>query len=332
MFKTILITGGCGFIGSNFVLKMRREHPEIQIINLDALTYAGNPNNLVSLAADPGYSFVHGRCEDKALVDSLFTKNQIDAVVHFAAESHVDRSISDDSPFIISNVMGTQTLLQAAKTHQIKRYVQVSTDEVYGSLGDVGHFTETSPLEPNNPYSASKAAADLWVRSYINTHNVAALITRCSNNYGPYQFPEKFIPLMIGQIQEGQKLPVYGDGSNIRDWIHVEDHCAGVEAALFHGKVGEIYNLGGESEKRNIDIVKLLLEELGGSEDLIQYVDDRLGHDYRYAINCDKAKKDLGWQQKISFDEGIRSTIQWYQANQAWTRAIKDGTYQKETT
>ncbi len=329
MYRSILVTGGCGFIGSNFVRRMRREHPDLKIINLDALTYAGNPQNLESLSDDPNYVFVKGRCEDADILNTIFTSHDIDAVVHFAAESHVDRSILDDTPFIYSNVLGTQTLLQASKQHQVKRYLQVSTDEVYGSLGEEGEFTEATPLSPNNPYSASKAAADLLVHAYVQTYQFPAIITRCSNNYGPYQFSEKFIPLMIQQIQAKQSLPVYGDGSNIRDWIHVEDHCAGVEAALYKGKDGEVYNLGGESEYRNIEVVKTLIKQLGASDDLITFVEDRLGHDYRYAIDCTKAKKDLGWKQKTLFEDGLRSTIEWYQSNQAWSTAIQDGSYQK---
>ncbi|WP_299467512.1 dTDP-glucose 4,6-dehydratase, partial [uncultured Gimesia sp.] len=281
--KQILVTGGCGFIGSNFIRYQLSEYPEISITNLDKLTYAGNLENLKEFELHKGYKFVKGDIADQGFVDSLMKSTEFDAVIHFAAESHVDRSILDSGPFIQTNIVGTQILLDASREHQINRFVQVSTDEVYGSLGPEGLFTEETPIAPNSPYSASKASADLLVRSYVKTFDFPAIITRCSNNYGPYQFPEKLIPLFISNALEDKPLPIYGAGTNVRDWIHVLDHCRGIDAALRKGKVGQIYNFGGNSEMQNIEITRLLLKLLGKPESLMKYVTDRPGHDLRYA-------------------------------------------------
>ena len=288
----ILITGGAGFIGSNFIRYMMKKYPDYEFINLDALTYCGNLENLEGIDQSKNYEFVKGNIADKILVDNLM--KDVDYVVNFAAESHVDRSIKDPEIFIKSNILGTQNLLNAAKKYNIKKFLQVSTDEVYGSLGKTGYFTEETPLQPNSPYSATKAGADLMVRAYYNTFNLPVNITRCSNNYGPYQFPEKLIPLMISNAMEGKSLPVYGDGKNIRDWLHVYDHCTAIDLVLHKGKIGEVYNIGGHNERQNIQIVKLILEALGKNESLIEFVDDRLGHDRRYAIDSTKIRENLG--------------------------------------
>lgn len=327
MYNAILVTGGAGFIGSNFIHLLVKER-DWKIVNLDALTYAGNLENLSSLEGNPGYKFVHGRIEDKDLVEEVM--EGVDAVVHFAAESHVDRSIKDAQPFLVTNCIGTQTLLEVARKKGVKRFLHVSTDEVYGSLGpDDPPFTESDPLRPNSPYAASKASSDLLVRAAFKTHGLPVLITRCSNNYGPYQFPEKLIPLMTINAMNKRPLPVYGDGKNIRDWIHVEDHCRGVLAVLERGKIGEVYNLGGECEKQNIEIVNTILDILGAPKDLIQYVTDRPGHDRRYAMNIEKAKAELGWSPVISFEEGLRSTIDWYMENKEWWERIISGDYRR---
>jgi len=327
MYNTILVTGGAGFIGSNFIHLLVKER-DWKIVNLDALTYAGNLENLSSLEGNPRYKFVHGRIEDKHLVEEVM--DEVDAVVHFAAESHVDRSIKDAQPFLVTNCIGTQTLLDVARKKGIKRFLHVSTDEVYGSLGPDGPpFTESDPLRPNSPYAASKASSDLLVRAAFKTHGLPVLITRCSNNYGPYQFPEKLIPLMTINAMNKRPLPIYGDGKNIRDWIHVEDHCRGVLAVLERGKIGEVYNLGGECEKQNIEIVNTILDILGAPKDLIQYVTDRPGHDRRYAMNIEKAKAELGWSPVISFEEGLRSTIDWYMENKEWWERIISGDYRR---
>ena len=323
----ILVTGGAGFIGSNFVHYMLEKHPDYEIVNLDALTYCGNLENLEGVEDNPNYTFVKGDIRDHELVDEIV--RDVDYIVHFAAESHVDRSIEDPEIFIKSNILGTQVLLDAAKKYEIKKYLQVSTDEVYGTLGAEGYFTEETPLQPNSPYSASKAGADLMVRAYFETFGLPVNITRCSNNYGPYQFPEKLIPLMISNALEDKELPVYGDGKNIRDWLHVYDHCSAIDLVLHNGRVGEVYNIGGHNEKQNIEIVKLILKELGKSEDLIKFVTDRPGHDRRYAIDSTKISEELGWKPKYTFETGIVETIQWYLDNQEWTNKIRSGEYQE---
>lgn len=325
--STILVTGGSGFIGSNFITHMLSHYPDKKIVNLDKLTYAGNPDNLTSVENNPKYTFVHGDICDAKLVFHWMKK--VDEVVHFAAESHVDRSIEDGSVFVTTNVLGTQTLLDAALSAKISRFVHVSTDEVYGSLGEKGFFDEHSPLKPNSPYSASKAGSDLLVRSFFKTHGFPGIITRCSNNYGPYQFPEKLIPLMITNALEDKPLPVYGDGMNIRDWLHVQDHCRAIDLVLTKGKPGEVYNIGGGNEWHNIDIVKLILKELKKPESLIRFVKDRPGHDRRYAIDATKIRWELGWRPEIDFRDGIIKTIQWYKDNTEWIRRIKSGDYQK---
>lgn len=323
----ILVTGGAGFIGSNFIRYMVNKYSEYEIINLDDLTYCGNLENLKDIENNDNYSFVKGNICDKAVVDELVEKS--DYVINFAAESHVDRSISDPEIFIKSNVLGTQVLLNAAKQYGVEKYIQISTDEVYGSLGKTGYFKETTPLQPNSPYSASKASGDLITRSYGETFGLPINITRCSNNYGPFQFPEKLIPLMISNALEDKKLPVYGDGKNVRDWLHVYDHCQAIDLVLHDGKLGEVYNIGGNNEKQNIEIVKLILSQLDKDESLIEFVTDRLGHDRRYAIDSNKIQNDLGWSPKYSFNVGIEQTIQWYLDNQNWTNQIKSGEYKE---
>ena len=325
----LLITGGAGFIGSCFVRYMLKNHPDYKIINLDALTYAGNLDNLKDVETNPNYSFVHGNICDKQLVDALMS--QVDACVNFAAESHVDRSITGPEIFIQTNVGGTLNLLEMAKKHKISRYLQVSTDEVYGTLGKTGYFTETTPLAPNSPYSASKASADMLVRAYYETYKMPVLTTRCSNNYGPYQFPEKLIPLFISNLLKGEKVPVYGDGMNIRDWLYVYDHCSAIDTVLsaidtvlHKGRLGEVYNIGGNNEKANIEITKLLIKELGRDESSIKYVEDRLGHDRRYAIDSSKIQNELGWHPSVTFEEGIKITIDWYLNNQDWIKRLEN--------
>lgn len=341
--KNILVTGGAGFIGSNFIQYILDEQKDILLLNLDLLTYAGNLENLKAVENDPRYHFVKGNVCDRALLKELFEQYNFDTVVHFAAESHVDRSITNPEVFLNTNVMGTQALLDAAKAHwKLKpkdkysreyregvRYLQVSTDEVYGALGKTGMFTEETPLSPNSPYSASKASADLLVRAYYQTFGLPVNITRCSNNYGPYQFPEKLIPLMIHNAQNNILLPVYGDGMQIRDWLHVRDHCAAILTVLEKGIPGEIYNIGGNNEKANIEIVKLILHELGRSESLITYVKDRPGHDRRYAIDNTKITAELAWKPVYTFKNGIKETILWYQKNSVWVNRITSGDYQK---
>lgn len=323
----ILITGGAGFIGSNFVKYMIDKYSEYEIINLDALTYCGNLENLKDIENKDNYAFIKGDIRDKTIIDDLISK--VDYVINFAAESHVDRSIVDPEIFIKSNILGTQILLNAAKEHKIKKYIQISTDEVYGTLGKTGYFTENTPLKPNSPYSASKASADLITRAYFETFDLPMNITRCSNNYGPYQFPEKLIPLMISNTLENKKLPIYGDGKNIRDWLHVHDHCRAIDLVLHEGKLGEVYNIGGNNEKQNIEIVKLILNELSRDESLIEFVKDRLGHDRRYAIDSSKIQSELGWKPKYTFKSGIKETIQWYLDNKNWIEQVKSGEYQK---
>ena len=324
-FGTILVTGGCGFIGSNFVRYMLRNY-DYKIINVDKLTYAGNLENLSDTSDHPNYEFVRGDIADKDMIEGLVSKG-VDAIINFAAESHVDRSIEDPRIFIETNVLGTQVQLEAARKYGILRFVQISTDEVYGSLGPRGSFKETSPLAPNSPYSASKTAADLLVRAYHKTYGLATIITRCSNNYGPYQFPEKLIPLMISNALEDKPLPVYGDGMNVRDWIYVEDHCRAIALIMHRGREGEIYNIGANNELPNIEIVKIILKRLNKPESLIKFVEDRPGHDLRYAIDSDKLRDELGWDVMYPFEEGIDLTVRWYVEHQDWWEKIKTGEY-----
>ncbi len=357
-YKNMLVTGGAGFIGSNFVKYMLENHPETRIINLDLLTYAGNLENLSDIEDNDNYVFVKGDIKDAELVNKLFEDYDIDSVVNFAAESHVDRSIEEPEIFLTTNVLGTQNLLEAAKKHwqtgtdeegyptykDNVRFHQVSTDEVYGALGKEGMFTETTPLSPNSPYSSSKASADLVSRAYNKTFKLPITITRCSNNYGPYQFPEKLIPLMIGNVLELKDLPIYGDGMQVRDWLHVKDHCSGIDTVLQKGEPGQVYNIGGNNEKANIEIVDLILENTKKnlennsyegidtnpdeiSEELKIHVRDRLGHDKRYAIDNTKITTELGWSPSYTFEDGIAETIEWYLENQDWLNNVKSGDY-----
>ena len=328
----ILVTGGCGFIGSNFIQLLRAERPERELLNLDALTYAGNLENLAALEDDPGLRFVRGDVADAALVESLFAEHPIDAVVHFAAESHVDRSILGPGVFVETNVRGTQVLLDAARKAWPAgdgRFVMVSTDEVYGSLGPTGRFREDTPLDPSSPYSASKASADLLCQAYHRTFGFPVTITRCSNNYGPYQFPEKLIPLMIQRASQDLSLPVYGDGLQVRDWLHVEDHCRAVLAVLERGEPGRVYNIGGDNERANIDIVRLILAALNKGEDLIEHVTDRPGHDRRYAMDAGRIGAELGWTPTVDFADGIAATIDWYLTHRPWWERILSGDYRE---
>ncbi|MGM1021343.1 MAG: dTDP-glucose 4,6-dehydratase [Bacillota bacterium] len=324
----ILVTGGAGFIGSNFVLYMLKHHLDYEIVNVDALTYAGNLENLKSIEDHPKHSFLKADITDAQAIDQLMQQG-IDVVVNFAAESHVDRSILEPEVFVKTNVLGTQVLLDAAKKYNVTKFVQVSTDEVYGSLGETGLFTEETPLQPNSPYSASKAGGDLLVRAYHETFGLPVNITRCSNNYGPYQFPEKLIPLMISRALSDQQLPIYGDGLNIRDWLYVEDHCSAIDLVIHQGKLGEVYNIGGNNERTNVHIVKTVLEELCKPESLISYVQDRPGHDRRYGIDPTKTMNELGWKPKHSFETGIKETIRWYLDNEEWWTRIQSGEYQQ---
>lgn len=323
----ILVTGGAGFIGSNFVNFMVRKYPDYQIVNVDALTYAGNLENLKDSEGNPNYKFVKANITDAKMIDSLIGED-VEAVINFAAESHVDRSITNPGIFVTTNIQGTQVLLDAAKKHGVKKYVQVSTDEVYGSLGEVGFFTEQTPLAPNSPYSASKAGADMLVLAYHETFGLPVNITRCSNNYGPFHFPEKLIPLMITNALNDKQLPVYGDGKNVRDWLHVEDHCSAIDLVLHNGKNGEVYNVGGHNEKTNVEVVKGILKQLNKPESLIQYVEDRLGHDRRYAIDPTKLETELGWKPRYTFETGLKDTVQWYLNNRTWWENIISGEYQ----
>lgn len=320
-FKRILVTGGAGFIGNCFIRHILKKHPDYKVFNLDALTYAGNIENLNDVKDNPNYTFVHGNICDKKLVRELIS--QVDAVVNFAAESHVDRSITGPEIFIETNVQGTLNLLQASKEIGVERFLQVSTDEVYGSLGATGYFYETTPIQPNSPYSASKASADLLVRAYYETYKLPVLTTRCSNNYGPYQYPEKLIPFFVSLLLNGEKVPVYGDGLNVRDWLYVYDHCEAIDVVLHKGKVGEVYNIGGHNEKTNMEITKLILDAMGKDERSIKYVEDRLGHDRRYAIDNTKIQTELGWEPSVTFEEGIKLTIDWYLSHQNWMAEIE---------
>lgn len=323
----LLITGGAGFIGSNLLHYLHRKYPRYTLINFDKLTYAGNLENLKEIENSPNYRFIKGDIVKKNEIEPLFEAG-LDGVIHLAAESHVDRSIDRPDIFITTNIMGTQILLDLVRKYKVPRFLQVSTDEVYGSLGSDGYFTETSPLAPNSPYSASKAAADLLVRAAYHTYHLPVITTRCSNNYGPYQFPEKLIPLMISKALEDKELPVYGDGLNIRDWLHVYDHCRALDLVFHHGKPGEIYNIGGRNERTNLSIVKLILKELNKPESLIKFVKDRPGHDRRYAVDASKIENSLGWVPEISFEDGIKETITWYLNNRTWWERIKSGDYQ----
>lgn len=319
----ILVTGGAGFIGSNFIHYMLEKHPDDNLINLDLLTYAGNIHNLDDIKDNPHYHFVKGNIVNRELVSHLVHEFNIDHIVNFAAESHVDRSILHPDVFVETNVQGTLALLDVAKREGVEKFLQVSTDEVYGTLGATGYFTEESPLQPNSPYSASKASADMIVRSYFETYGYNVNITRCSNNYGPYQFPEKLIPLMTSNGMEGKDLPIYGNGKNIRDWLYVSDHCQAIDLVLRDGKPGEVYNVGGHNERTNNEIVHLIVDNLGISEDHIKYVKDRLGHDKRYAIDPTKIETELGWKPEYTFDTGIVKTIDWYKDNEAWWKPLK---------
>ena len=339
--KTILVTGGAGFIGSNFVKFMLGKHSDYNIINIDVLTYAGNLGNLKEIENNPKYTFIKADIRDRKKMDEIFSQYDIDAVVNFAAESHVDRSIEDPEVFLTTNIIGTQVLLDVAKKHwkvhpedkyckEYKpgvKFLQVSTDEVYGALGKEGMFVETMPLMPNSPYSASKASADMMVRAYHETYGMPINITRCSNNYGPYQFPEKLIPLMINNCLNNRELPIYGDGKQIRDWLYVYDHCSAIDTVLHKGVTGEVYNVGGNNEKANIEIVKLIIKTLGKSEDLIRYVKDRPGHDKRYAIDHTKITTQLGWNPSYTFEQGMKETIEWYLRHTEWIENIVSGDY-----
>jgi dTDP-glucose 4,6-dehydratase len=339
--KTILVTGGAGFIGSNFVKLMIEKHPEYKIINIDALTYAGNLENLKDIDGNSNYEFIKVDIRDREKIEEVFKNNEITSVVNFAAESHVDRSIEEPEVFLTTNIIGTQVLLDTAKKYwkvnpsdkyckEYKpgvKFLQVSTDEVYGALGETGMFVETMPLMPNSPYSASKASADMIVRAYNETFGMPVNITRCSNNYGPYQFPEKLIPLMINNCLKEKDLPVYGDGMQVRDWLHVSDHCTAIDTVLHKGKDGEVYNIGGNNEKANIEIVKLIIGTLGKTEGLIKYVKDRPGHDRRYAIDNTKITTELGWEPAYTFEQGMKETIQWYLENTKWIENIISGDY-----
>ena len=317
----LLVTGGAGFIGSNFIHYLLDKYPNYYIMNYDKLTYAGNLENLAIIQKSKNYSFIKGDILNQELLEYAVNTYEVDLIVNFAAESHVDKSIRNSSEFVTTNILGTQILLDVAKNHNL-RFIQISTDEVYGSLGPTGYFTEETPLAPNSPYSASKASADFMVRSYHETFGLNTNITRCSNNYGSFQYPEKLIPLMMINAINGKPLPVYGDGQNIRDWLHVKDHCSAIDLVIHQGKPGEVYNIGGNNEKKNIEIVEHIIETLGVSKELITFVQDRLGHDYRYAIDSRKIQNELGWKPIYSFEEGIKETILWYQNHEDWWQKL----------
>lgn len=325
--RTVLVTGGAGFIGSNFVRYLLAAQPDVRVVNMDCLTYAGNLENLAEVADDPRYVFVRADiCDPRPCVE-VCQENGVDAIVHFAAESHVDRSITGPAAFVETNVGGTLNLLQAARECGNLRFLQVGTDEVYGSLGPTGRFSETTPLDPHSPYSASKAAADHLVSAFGTTYGLPVVITRCSNNYGPYQFPEKMIPLMINNARQNKPLPVYGDGSNVRDWLYVEDHCRALWLALTKGTPGRVYNIGGDSERTNLEVVKAILRHMGKPESLISFVKDRPGHDFRYAIDASRIHRELGWSPTVDFETGLGRTIDWYLAHQSWLDHIVSGAY-----
>ena len=317
----LLVTGGAGFIGSSFVRYVLRTRPDIEVLNLDLLTYAGNLRNLEEVAEDPRYGFIRGDIADPKKVGQIFQEHPIDAVVNFAAETHVDRSIVDSAPFIRTNIEGTRCLLEQARAHKVSRFVQISTDEVYGSLGPSGSFREDSPVDPSSPYSASKAAADMLALAYHRTYGVPVLITRCSNNYGPYQFPEKLIPVLITNAMENRPLPIYGDGLNVREWIFADEHSRAVLMALEKGKPGEVYNIGSGHEKTNLEVVREILRLMGKPESLIQFVKDRPGHDRRYAIDCSKIRRAWKWKPEIDFSDGLAATIEWYKTHQDWVNS-----------
>jgi len=334
----ILVTGGAGFIGSNFVLMLRRERPDVTIVDVDLLTYAGNLENLASLEGDAGHVFVRADVADREAMEAVFAEHRPDGVIHFAAESHVDRSILDAAPFVVNNVLGTQVLLDLARKHGVQRYLQVSTDEVYGTLGATGAFTETTPLAPNSPYSASKAASDHLVRAWGETYGLPVVISNCSNNYGPYQYPEKLIPLMISKALAGEPLPIYGQGDNVRDWLYVDDHARALLAIIEQGRPGEVYNVGGDNELTNLEVVERICDELNtqrpradGADyrEQISFVADRPGHDKRYAIDASKLKRELGWAPRESFETGLGKTIRWYLDNPEWCASIRKN-YQGE--
>ena len=320
MFKNVLITGGAGFIGSNFARYYYNKYPDAKVTVLDKLTYAGNRDNISDLESDPRFKFVQGDIVDQSFLDSLFEKSGFDAVVNFAAETHVDRSIIDPHVFIQTNVIGTHNLLLASRNFNVTRFHQISTDEVYGDLGDTEntYFTEETPLDPTMPYAASKASADMIVLSYFNTYGMHATISRCSNNYGPYQYPEKLVPYFFRLASQDKPLPVYGDGLNIRDWLYVEDHCVAIDLILNEAKAGKVYNIGGHNEKTNLDITRIILEFLGKDPKLIQFVEDRKAHDRRYAIDPTLITNELGWKPAIKFEDGIKMTFDWYRNNQSW--------------
>jgi len=324
----LLVTGGAGFIGSNFIHYLLAEYPDIQIVNFDALTYAGNLENLTDVEDSPRYDFVKGDITSVNDVAAVFGAQAVDAVVHFAAETHVDRSLQDPKPFILTNVLGTQYLLDACRAHRVQRFVHVSTDEVYGSLESEGRFMETSPIQPNNPYAATKAGSDFMVRAAHRSHGLDAVITRGSNNFGPYQFPEKLIPLMIANALENKPLPVYGDGRQVRDWIYVRDHCRGIDCVLRQGKAGEVYNIGGMHDVPNLEVVRLILKLLNKPPSLIQHVTDRPGHDRRYAIDSTKIETELGWRRQFDFETALKATVDWYLQNRTWWERIRSGEYQ----
>ncbi|MED0965152.1 dTDP-glucose 4,6-dehydratase [Bacillus paramycoides] len=320
----ILVTGGAGFIGSNFIHYMLKKYETYKIINYDALTYSGNLNNVKSIQDNPNYSFVKGEIQNGEMLEHVIHECDAQVIVNFAAESHVDRSIENPIPFYDTNVIGTVTLLELVKKYPHIKLVQVSTDEVYGSLGKTGKFTEETPLAPNSPYSSSKASADMIALSYYKTYQLPVIVTRCSNNYGPYQYPEKLIPLMVTNALEGKKLPLYGDGLNVRDWLHVMDHCSAIDTILHKGRVGEVYNIGGNNEKTNVDVVEQIIELLGKTKKDIEFVTDRLGHDRRYAIEAQKMKNEFDWEPKYTFEQGLKETVEWYENNTEWWKPLKE--------
>jgi dTDP-glucose 4,6-dehydratase len=323
----LLVAGGAGFIGSNFIRYILASHDDWRVVNVDKLTYAGNLANLEDVGYDERYRFFREDICNSKEIESIVAEGEPDAIVNFAAETHVDRSIEDPSLFLRTNVLGAQVLLDAARKHGVARFVQISSDEVYGSLGATGKFSEDSPLRPNSPYAASKTAADLLVRAYFKTYGLPAIVTRCSNNYGPYQFPEKIIPFFVTLLTQDKQVPVYGDGMNVRDWIHVDDHSRAVEAVLLRGRPGEVYNVGGGNERTNIEITKLLLAAMGKPESFLKFVPDRPGHDRRYSIDDTKIRTELGVSPRVPFEEGIRETVRWYLENEPWWRAVQSGEY-----